>query len=138
MSEAKKNRVFDSYNAGYAQELYESWTRDPSSVDEHWKSVFGLSAADAGLIPVDGGGAPSRAQLRAAMAAAELVDAYRLHGHTAARLDPLAGEPRSHPMLSLSFHGIGESDLAAVPASLLDLGDPGVSMRDVLAWLRET
>jgi multifunctional 2-oxoglutarate metabolism enzyme len=34
------------------------------------------------------------------MAAAELVDAYRLHGHTAARLDPLASEPRGHPMLA--------------------------------------
>ncbi|MEJ2504118.1 MAG: hypothetical protein P8177_12540, partial [Gemmatimonadota bacterium] len=132
MSDAKNNRVFDSYNAGYAQELYESWSRDPSSVDERWRTVFGLSAADTGLIPTDGGGAPSRAQLRAAMAAAELVDAYRLQGHTAARLDPLGGESRGHSMLSLTFHGIGERDLDAIPASLLDLGEPGVSMRSVL------
>jgi 2-oxoglutarate dehydrogenase E1 component len=138
VSDAKNNRVFDSYNAGYAQELYESYTRDPSTVDEHWRAVFGLSPADSGLIPVQGDGAPSRAQLRAAMAAAELVDAYRLHGHTAAQVDPLGGEPRGHPMLSLDFHGITPRDLDAIPASLLDLGEAGTSMRAVLDWLRAT
>jgi 2-oxoglutarate dehydrogenase E1 component len=133
-----KNRVFDSYNAGYAQQVYEAYVRDPRSVDDHWRGIFGLDPAEAGLIPVGGGGAPSRAQLRAAMAAAELVDAYRLHGHTAARLDPLGNEPRGHPMLSPEFHGIRSDDLRAVPASLLDLGGPGVSMQQVLGWLRTT
>ena len=138
MSDQNK-RVFDSYNAGYAQALYEAWVRDPGSVDEHWRTVFGANSEDTGLIPLAGaGGAPSRAQLRAAMAAAELVDAYRLHGHTAARLDPLGSEPRGHPMLSPEFHGIRASELATIPASLLDLGDPGVSMEVVLGWLRHT
>jgi multifunctional 2-oxoglutarate metabolism enzyme len=72
------------------------------------------------------------------MAAAELVDAYRLHGHTAAQVDPLGGEPRGHPMLSLEFHGITPRDLDAIPASLLDLGEAGTSMRTVLDWLRAT
>ncbi|HUG41762.1 MAG TPA: 2-oxoglutarate dehydrogenase E1 component [Longimicrobiales bacterium] len=139
MSERKNTKVYDSYNAGYAQALYEAFTRDPASVDASWRTVFGMSPEDAGLLPVNGaGGAPSRAQLRAAMAAAELVDAYRLHGHTAARLDPLGSEPRSHPMLFPDFHAIEASDLAAIPASLLDLGEPGVSMESVLQWLRET
>jgi 2-oxoglutarate dehydrogenase E1 component len=139
LSKKKQQNVFDSYNAGYAQALYEEFVRDPSAVDAPWRSVFGLNPQDTGLIPVSAdGGAPSRAQLRAAMAAAELVDAYRLHGHTAARLDPLHGEPRSHPMLSPSFHGIQASDLESIPASLLDLGDAGVSMHAVLGWLRET
>ena len=107
-------------------------------MDDHWKAVFGLSAEEAGLIPVGTGGAPSRAQLRTAQAAAALVDAYRLHGHTAAELDPLAGPRPGHPMLSLEFHGIGEADLSAIPASLVDLGEPGSSMKDVLTWLRQT
>ena len=71
MSDTKKNRVFDSYNAGYAQELYEAYARDPDSVDDRWQGVFGLSAREAGLIPVDGGGAPSRAQLRAGLLMAQ-------------------------------------------------------------------
>ncbi len=138
MSDTQKNRVFDSYNAGYAQEVYEAYIRDPSSVDGRWRGVFGLDPAESGLIPVGQVGAPSRAQLRAAMAAAELVDAYRLHGHTAAGLDPLGGDPRSHPMLSLEFHGIRSDDLGTIPASLLDLGDPGTSMQEVMSWLEAT
>ena len=140
MSERKKTKVFDSYNAGYAQSLYEEFARDPASVDASWQAVFGQSPEDTGLIPVHaaGGGAPTRAQLRAAMAAAELVDAYRLHGHTAARLDPLGSAPRSHPMLAPEFHGIEASALAGIPASLLDLGEQGTTMESVLGWLRTT
>ncbi|MFO7894675.1 MAG: 2-oxoglutarate dehydrogenase E1 component [Longimicrobiales bacterium] len=138
MSDRHKNRAYDSYNAGYAQDLYESYVRDPSSVDARWQAIFEMDPAEAGLIPVRGNGAPSRAQLRAAMAAAELVDAYRLHGHRAARLDPLGGEPQGHPMLSLEFHGIEAGDLNAIPASLLGLERAGSSMGDVLEWLRET
>jgi 2-oxoglutarate dehydrogenase E1 component len=138
VSQRQNQQVFDSYNAGYVQALYEQYVRDPASVDERWRSIFGLGAEETGVIPVaNGAGAPTRAQLRAAMAAAELVDAYRLHGHTAARLDPLGSDSRGHPMLAPSFHGIDASDLDAIPASLLGLGD-GVSMRSVLDWLRAT
>ena len=139
MSNTSKDRAYDSYNAGYVQDLYESYVRDPRSVDDRWKTVFGMDPTEVGLIPVGGnGGVPSRAQLRAAMAAAELVDAYRLQGHTAARLDPLGGEPRGHPMLSTDYHGIEARDLDAIPASLLGLDHAGSGMRDVLHWLRET
>ncbi|HSH46280.1 MAG TPA: 2-oxoglutarate dehydrogenase E1 component [Longimicrobiales bacterium] len=139
MSKQNNTRVFDSYNAGYVQALYEAYARDPASVDDAWRTVFGLSAEESGLLPVEGaGGGPSRAQLRAAMAAAELVDAYRLHGHAAARLDPLGGPPPGHPMLSPEFHGIEASELASIPASLLGLGDPGLNMESVLGWLRAT
>jgi 2-oxoglutarate dehydrogenase E1 component len=139
LSQRTNENVFDSYNAGYVQALYEDFLRDPSSVDGPWRAIFQLNPREAGLIPVaNGGGAPSRAQLRAAMAAAELVDAYRLHGHTAAAVDPLRGKPRGHPMLSPDFHGIQPSELQVIPASLLDLGEAGVSMESVLGWLRET
>jgi 2-oxoglutarate dehydrogenase E1 component len=139
VSHNQNRQVFDSYNAGYAQALYEQYVRDPGSVDDRWRALFGSSPEASGLIPVgNGAGSATRAQLRAAMAAAELVDAYRLHGHTAARLDPLASEPRGHPMLAPSFHGIEAADLSSIPASLLDLGGAGVSMKSVLDWLRDT
>jgi 2-oxoglutarate dehydrogenase E1 component len=139
VSQNKKQQTFDSYNAGYVQALYEQFVRDPDSVEGSWQAVFGNGPEKAGLLPVVGGDAmPSRARLRAAMAAAELVDAYRLHGHTAAQLDPLDSDPRGHPMLDPAFHGIRPADLDAIPASLLDLGKAGVSMRSVLDWLRTT
>ncbi|CAN5660668.1 2-oxoglutarate dehydrogenase E1 component [soil metagenome] len=84
-----------------------------------------------------GTAAPSLTQLRAARAAGELVDAYRLHGHSAARVDPLGSERTPHPMLSPDFHGIALEDLAHVPSGLID-DLPGETMDEVLAWLQDT
>ncbi|HKJ92205.1 MAG TPA: thiamine pyrophosphate-dependent enzyme, partial [Longimicrobiales bacterium] len=133
----KKPRLYDSYNAGYAQELYEAYLRDPQAVDGGWRQQFAGDVADAGLIPVapSGGAALSESQLRAVMAAVELVDAYRLQGHTAARLDPLGSEPAGHPLLSPEYHGITAHDLDAVPLSVLGLGDAKEASGHVLAWL---
>jgi 2-oxoglutarate dehydrogenase E1 component len=81
--------------------------------------------------------APHLTQLRAARAAGELVDAYRLHGHRAARVDPLDGTPSGHPMLSPDYHGISREELASVPSALID-DLPGNSMDEVLEWLQRT
>jgi 2-oxoglutarate dehydrogenase E1 component len=140
----ERPEVFDSYNAGYAQLLYERYLRDPTSVDESWRRLFASGAAQvAGLIEVEPGrwaaaAAPSAVQLRAAMAAGELVDAYRLNGHFAARLDPLDSEPPGHPMLDPEFHGIKRADLRVLTASLVNLSGNGATLEDALSWLRRT
>ncbi|MGD8276647.1 MAG: 2-oxoglutarate dehydrogenase E1 component [Gemmatimonadota bacterium] len=135
--------LFDTYNAAYAQDLFERFLQNPASVDEEWRRIFerGASAAG-GLI---GGGAPSTpdqaptdAQLIAARAAGELVDAYRLHGHRAARLDPLGSLPPGHPQLEPEFHGITTAILASVPASMVGLEPFGHTIGDVLSWLQQT
>src|SRR5690606_18494317 len=59
-----------------------------------------------------------------------------LHGHRAARLDPLGSEPVGHPMLDPSFHGITEDELASVPTDLFGLEHTGATMRDALHWLK--
>ncbi|HEX2168047.1 MAG TPA: 2-oxoglutarate dehydrogenase E1 component [Longimicrobiales bacterium] len=135
--------VFDTYNAAYVQAVYEQYLQNPSSVDETWRRLFASDTS--GLIGGNGAAAtaaaetdapPSLRQLRAARAAGELVDAYRLHGHRAARLDPLGTTPPGHPMLEPAFHGITEEDLATVPSALID-DLPGDTMTEVLAWLKE-
>ncbi|MEJ2215768.1 MAG: 2-oxoglutarate dehydrogenase E1 component [Gemmatimonadota bacterium] len=133
----KKPRLYDSYNAGYAQELYEAYLRDPQAVDGGWHQRFDGDVAEEGLIPVSTGAEPfSEGRLRAVMAAVELVDAYRLQGHTAARLDPLGSEPSGHPLLNPEYHGITPHDLDAVPLSVLGLGDAREASGHVLAWLK--
>ena len=32
--------VFQTMNAGYVQLMYETWLRDPASVDEEWRALF--------------------------------------------------------------------------------------------------
>ena len=49
--------LFDSYNAGYAQELYEQFARNPESVSPQWREIFSQNLqelVDAGLIVPDG------------------------------------------------------------------------------------
>ncbi|HEX6306828.1 MAG TPA: 2-oxoglutarate dehydrogenase E1 component [Longimicrobiales bacterium] len=136
--------VFDTYNAAYVQAVYEQYLQNPGSVDETWRRLFasdtsGLLGGNGASAPVSAGaeGPPSLQQLRAARAAGELVDAYRLHGHRAARLDPLGSTPPGHPMLEPEFHGISPADLETVPSALID-DLPGDTMMEVLAWLKDT
>lgn len=139
--------LFDTYNAGYVQSLYEEYLRNPNAVDENWRRIFEAGMLDGvGLIPVPGSAAapsteaapPTAAQFRTAIAAAELVDAYRKYGHLAARLDPLGSEPEGHPALEPEYYGITEEDLESLPASLVGAGDSGATMADLVRGLRNT
>ncbi|HSJ10759.1 MAG TPA: 2-oxoglutarate dehydrogenase E1 component [Longimicrobiales bacterium] len=144
--------VFDMYNAAYVQAVFDQYLQNPSSVDESWRRLFESDAGTRGLLgdvalvreAPSNGAAPAAAeaatgltQLRAARAAGELVDAYRLHGHTAARLDPLGSPPRGHPLLSPAYHGISMAELGTVPSALID-DLPGETMDEVLHWLQHT
>ena len=149
------NDFFDAYNAAYVQAVFEQYLQSPASVDERWRRLFegdgigrflGLAP---GAAPV-AGPLPARdaaestapacdvSQLRAARAAGELVDAYRLHGHRAARVDPLGSEPAGHPLLQPEYHGIAEAELAGVSTEFMDLAGPGSTLGEAAAWLRET
>lgn len=136
-----RSRLFDTYNAAYAQALFERYLQNPTSVDDAWRRVFESGEAAGELIgaaEADGGFAPSEAQLHVARAAGELVDAYRLHGHRAAHLDPLGSTPPGHPMLEPEFHGITAAELTTVPASMLGLGAIGGTVADLVDWLKAT
>lgn len=137
-----QSRLFDTYNAAYAQALFEQYLQNPASVDESWRRVFASGAAAGVLLGAtgdarDGRFAATEAQLRVARAAGELVDAYRLHGHRAAHLDPLGSTPPGHPMLDPEFHGITPAELTTVPASMLGLGAFAGTVADLVDWLKE-
>jgi 2-oxoglutarate dehydrogenase E1 component len=72
-------------------------------------------------------------------AAMALVKAYRMHGHLAAQLDPLASEPTGDPALDESrlVPPLTAALQARIPASLLRLYVPGDTLLDVLPKLRE-
>ena len=145
--------LFDSVNAGYVQAIYEEWVRNPSAVDESWRRYFEAGGAPESMTQVaPAAAAPATApaapaaqppaaapaapmQLRTAIAAAGLVEAYRKYGHRAARLDPLGSEPVGDPMLDPEYHGVTREELAQIPADLLGLGHAGKTMADALDWL---
>ncbi|HMI29401.1 MAG TPA: multifunctional oxoglutarate decarboxylase/oxoglutarate dehydrogenase thiamine pyrophosphate-binding subunit/dihydrolipoyllysine-residue succinyltransferase subunit, partial [Gaiellaceae bacterium] len=78
--------------------------------------------------------------LGAVAAAMALVKAQRMHGHLAARLDPLGSEPPGDPALEPErlIPKLTPELQARVPASVLRLYVPGETLAEALPRLRET
>jgi 2-oxoglutarate dehydrogenase E1 component len=73
-------------------------------------------------------------------AAMALVKAFRMHGHLAARLDPLGSEPHGDPALEPErlVPKLTPELQARIPASLLRLYVEGETLAEALPRLRET
>src|SRR5918994_6608783 len=76
--------------------------------------------------------------LHAVQAATSLVKAHRMHGHLAARLDPLGSEPVGDPALEPATVALNEELMRRIPASVLRVAVPGDTFADALPRLRET
>jgi len=124
------------FNDGYIAEAYESYRRDPGSVDESWRQFFRfaeqLSGAAAGA--VERGGAPDPELLRKAAGAASLVESIHAYGHLAADTDPLGNRPPGTPELTPEFHGLTEADLQSIPGAALRSSE--ATAADVVSRLR--
>jgi len=121
-------RAFIGPNAGYVLELYDSYLADPTSVDAESRAFFATldpAAVAAATAPIRFGSAPKGAERATAVVdidrivgAAALAQAIREYGHLSASIDPL-GLPRTGaPELDSAYHGISDSDLHALPASV--------------------
>jgi len=152
----------DGLNSGYAALLLEQYLDNPSAVPEEWRALFEshpeellakqpglarlLAAAEANGHEPAPAPAPvvvesADAELLGAVAASmALVKAFRMHGHLAARLDPLGSEPPGDPALEPErlTPKLTPELQARVPASLLRVHAEGETLADVLPHLRET
>src|SRR6476619_441187 len=155
----------DGVNAGYARLLLDEYLDNPESVPAEWRALFESGDTDLlqglpGLARVleragNGGGnghaavvvpptpatAPPDAELLGAVAAAmALVKAHRMHGHLAARLDPLGSEPVGDPALDplRLIPQLTPELQARIPASVLRVHVPGETLAEALPLLRET
>ena len=156
----------DGLNAGYARLLLEDYLENPDAVPAEWRELFesggsDLVASHPGLrrlldVLGDGNGhpAPTAAPTEPAepsepaldeellggvAAAMALVKAHRMHGHLAARLDPLGSEPLGDPALEESrlIPPLTPELQARIPASMLRVHVPGETLAEALPALRE-
>ena len=86
--------------------------------------------------PADG--KVDEALLQAVQAATSLLKAHRMHGHLAAKLDPLVSEPEGDPALDPETVGLTPELMARIPAKILRTYVPGATLADALPHLRET
>ena len=82
-------------------------------------------------------GAPEEL-LQAVQAATSIVKAHRMHGHLAARLDPLESEPLGDPALDPANVNLSQEQMRAIPASVLRVAVPGKTFADALPKLQQT
>ncbi|TML59673.1 MAG: 2-oxoglutarate dehydrogenase E1 component [Actinobacteria bacterium] len=152
----------DGLNAGYARLLLEEYLENPEAVPSEWRALFEsgsseLVATHPGLarlletLGADGNGhvaappppvaaPPDETLLGAVAAGMALVKAYRMHGHLAARLDPLGSEPPGDPALEPErlVPKLTPELQARVPARLLRTYVGGETMADALPRLEAT
>jgi 2-oxoglutarate dehydrogenase E1 component len=155
----------DGLNAGYARLLLEEYLENPAAVPSEWRALFEsgaseLVATQPGLVRLlevlraDGNGhaaappapaapvaaPPDETLLGAVAAGMALVKAYRMHGHLAARLDPLGSEPPGDPALEPErlVPRLTPELQRQVPARLLRTYVGGETMADALPRLQET
>jgi 2-oxoglutarate dehydrogenase E1 component len=154
----------DGLNTGYAALLLEQYLENPSAVPEEWRALFEHAPAELvrtqpGLAKLLAGNghapaveqpapapppAPALAlddELVGGVAAAmALVKAFRMHGHLAARIDPLGSEPPGDPALEPErlIPKLTPELQARIPARLLRLYVEGETLADALPRLRET
>jgi len=82
--------------------------------------------------------ATDEALLQAVQAATSVVKAHRMHGHLAARLDPLGSEPRGDPALDPATVGLTPELMERIPASVLRVAVAGDTFAEALPHLAET
>jgi 2-oxoglutarate decarboxylase len=93
-------------------------------------------ARDAAPAPTTG--PPDEELLQAVQAATSVIKAHRMHGHLAAKLDPLGSDPEGDPALEPETVGLTPQLMARIPARILRVHVPGATLADALPHLRET
>ena len=83
-------------------------------------------------------GVVDEALLQAVQAATSVVKAHRMHGHLAARLDPLGSVPVGDPALDPETVNLTPELMRAIPASVLRVAVEGETFADALPHLQDT
>src|SRR5438067_8481291 len=129
-------------NLDLLEQKYERWQKDPDSLDSGWSAFFegfGLGNLDRkNGAAVEAVPAEARRDLRESPLQTRidsLVYAYRILGHTIARVNPLAEKRPENPLLSLREFGFSDKDLDYPVSSKFFLEGRQMTLREMIALL---
>ncbi len=108
-------------------------TAHPASASAPPLSAAGTPSAPSAVV----GAEPDRDLLQAVQAATSLLKAYRTHGHLAANVNPLGGQPKGDPALEPENLNLTPELMSRIPASILRIGVEGENLLDALPRMRD-
>ena len=123
-------------NLDLIEENYRRWRRNPESVDSGWAAFF--EGFELGEVPEHDGAVTKPVEVRESSLQSRvdgLVYAYRILGHTIARVNPLAERRPENPLLTLRELGFSEKDLDLRVSSKFFLENRQMTLRDMIGAL---
>ncbi|MEY2491851.1 MAG: 2-oxoglutarate dehydrogenase component, partial [Verrucomicrobiota bacterium] len=127
-------------NLDLLEQNYERWLKDPDSLDSGWSAFF--EGFDLGNLKMRNGAAAATGQPPLEVRESSLqtridslVYAYRILGHTIARVNPLADKRPENPLLTLREFGLSDKDLDHVVSSKFFLDNRQMTLREMIALL---
>ena len=108
-------------------------TAHPASASAPPLTAAGTPSAPSAVV----GAEPDRELLQAVQAATSLLKAYRTHGHLAANVNPLGGQPKGDPALEPENLNLTPELMSRIPASILRIGVEGENLLDALPRMRD-
>ncbi len=123
-------------NLDLIEENYLRWRRNPESVDSGWAAFF--EGFELGEVPEHDGAVAKPVEVRESSLQSRvdgLVYAYRILGHTIARVNPLAERRPKNPLLTLRELGFSEKDLDLRVSSKFFFDNRQMTLRDMIGAL---
>ncbi|TMP94288.1 MAG: 2-oxoglutarate dehydrogenase E1 component, partial [Verrucomicrobia bacterium] len=125
-------------NLDLIEENYRRWQQNPESVDSGWAAFF--EGFELGEMPERNGAVAKAIEVGESSLQSRvdgLVFAYRMLGHTIARVNPLAEKRPENPLLTLRELGFSEKDLNLRVSSKFFFDNREVTLREMIAALEK-
>jgi 2-oxoglutarate dehydrogenase E1 component len=125
-------------NLDLIEENYRRWQRNPASVDSGWAAFF--EGFELGEVPERDGAVAKAVEVRESSLQSRvdgLVFAYRMLGHTIARVNPLAEKRPGNPLLTLRELGFSDKDLDLRVSSKFFFDNRQMTLREMIAALEK-
>jgi 2-oxoglutarate dehydrogenase E1 component len=125
----------------YIDELYQSYKKDPDSVEDTWRTFFqGFDFASANF-PVkqqSTNNLPASESMSKEFNVMNLIQAYRQRGHLFTKTNPVRTRRKYFPTLDIENFDLAESDLETSFHAGKEIGIGIAKLKDIVAHLQET